>query len=47
MTQAMNSVREQAYITCGTVCVVTVGLGCAPCFAAAVPIVEAKIIPDL
>ena len=47
MTQAMNSVREQAYITCGTVCVVTVGLGCAPCFAAAVPIVEAKIIPQL
>jgi hypothetical protein len=47
MTQAMNSVREQAYGTCGAVCVITVALGCPPCFAAAVPIVEAKIIPDL
>jgi hypothetical protein len=45
MTQAMNSVREQAYITCGAVCAVTLGFGCAPCFAAAVPIVEANIIP--
>ena len=47
MTQAQNDVREQAYITCGAVCAVTAGTGCAPCFAAAVPIVEAEIIPDL
>ena len=46
MTQAMNSVREQAYGTCAGLCVATFGFGCA-CFAAAVPTVEAKIIPDL
>jgi len=46
MQQAQDAVREQAYITCAGVCAATAGLGCA-CFAAAVPIVEAKIIPDL
>jgi hypothetical protein len=44
---AQNDVREQAYRTCAGVCVATAVTGCAPCFAAAVPIAEAKIIPDL
>ncbi len=46
MTQAMNAVREQAYGVCTGLCTAKNGLGCA-CFAAVVPTVEAKIIPDL
>jgi hypothetical protein len=47
LSQARDEVREEAYGSCAAICVATFGLGCAPCFAAAVPIVEAKIIPDL
>jgi hypothetical protein len=47
MAQARDEARNEAYISCAAICVATLGLGCAPCFAAAVPIVEAKIIPDL
>ena len=47
MAQARDDVREEAYASCAAICVATLGIGCVPCFAAAVPIVEAKLIPDL
>jgi hypothetical protein len=47
MTQARDKVRNEAYISCAAICVATLGVGCAHCVAAAVPIVEARIIPDL
>ncbi len=37
---------QEAYITCQTVCGTTSTI-CLTCLVAAVPIVEAKIIPDL
>jgi hypothetical protein len=43
---AMDEVRKQAYISCAASCAF-LGPICTACFAAAVPIVEAKIIPDL
>ncbi len=45
--QAQAQACESAYISCAAVYVATFGLGCAPCFAAAIPIVEAGIIPAL
>ncbi len=47
MQSAKAKARQEAYISCAAICAATLGFGCAPCFAAAIPIVEAKIIPDL
>jgi hypothetical protein len=39
-----EKLRTEIYgYTCGPICVLTAGLGCAPCYAIAVPIIETRI----